>query len=131
MFQQQSARLQWGSYFSDQIQGEIPNGVYGVCQEAHKCYDANAIYLHLEKFDREKKKKSQSVRQDLNPLHSVPYIRAPALSHNRCCCWQLLFQPFYRQTPCIQPSPSHTNPANHSQSSPRPPSPSNPRIRKP
>ena len=33
------------------------------------CYDANAIYQHLEKFDREKKKKSESVRQDSNPLY--------------------------------------------------------------
>ena len=43
------------------------------------CYDANAIYQHL-KFDREKK--SQSVRQDSNPLYSVPYIRAQALGHH-------------------------------------------------
>ena len=65
------------------------------------CYDANAIYQHLEKFDREKKKKkSQSVRQDSNPLYTVPYIRAQAqaLCHKRCCCWQPLFQLFYRQT---------------------------------
>ena len=61
-------------------------------------FNANAIYQHLEKFDREKKEKSQSVRQDSNPLHSVPYIRAQPLGHHRCCCRQPLFQLFYRQT---------------------------------
>ena len=34
--------------------------------------NANAIYQYLEKFDRKRKEKSQSVRQDLNPLYSVP-----------------------------------------------------------
>ena len=58
--------------------------------------NANVIYQHLEKFDKEKK--SQSVRQDLNPLYSVPCIRAQPLGHHRCCCWQPLFQLFYRQT---------------------------------
>ena len=28
-----------------------------ICQEENACYDANAIYQHLEKFDREKKNK--------------------------------------------------------------------------
>ena len=34
---------------------------------------------------RKGKKKNQSVRQDLNPLYSVPYIRTQPLGHHRCC----------------------------------------------
>ena len=86
----------------------------------------------------------------MNPLYSIPYIRAQPLGHHRCCCWQPLFQLFYRQTlhspapptltlltliinnpaPDLPAPPVHvyatleTNPANHSQPIPRPPSPS-------
>ena len=71
----------------------IVNKLYNII---HACYDAKCaltqmIYQHLEKFNREK---NQSVRQDLNPFYSVPYIRAQPLGHHRCCCWQPLFQLF-------------------------------------
>ena len=44
-----------------------------ICVTTQMRSNANVIYQHLEKFDREKKEKSQSVWQDSNPLYSVAY----------------------------------------------------------
>ena len=77
-----------------------------------------AAWLHagmarenLEKFRQVKKKKKQSIKRDLNPLHSVPHTRDPPLHHRCCHCCQSLFSPSPSHPTLLTignpPSPSH------------------------
>ena len=68
---------------------------------------------------QELRKMSTSIKQDLNPLHSVLHTRAPTTTPPLLSLLPIIIPPFHRQT-------LETSPANHWQPIPNLPSPSPP-----